>query len=530
MSLRSIIDLHGSDGRRPVAAGAQRTSLHEGSLLDELEKAILADPRAGHHIRSYHNAVLEQAAFVRAREFFRSALKRHPHHRRLHFLLIDILCRLQCHHEAMPEIEAAINDFGVDDGILRAAMAVRERVGVHAGGQGNLSLCMIVRDEERHLARCLQSAKPIADEIILVDTGSTDRTKAIGAVFGAKVYDVSWKNDFSEARNFSLSKASSRWILILDADEVISCRDYPFLRSTVASHPIQPAAYTLTTRNYTNQPGCRGWKRNAGEYPLEEVGRGWFPSCKVRLFLNDPRVHFENPVHETVESSLRNSGVEIRSCIVPIHHYGKLSPDKILSKGRAYYFLGKKKMQECDGDIPSLRELAIQAAEISEFDEAIALWEKVIALHPDDAVAFLNMGYCYLSKRDYSKARIHSKKALSINPSLREAALNCAYCELIVGDLNRAIEAAGAILMKEAGYPPAIGVIALAFYADGQKEKGFQFLLELDQLGFNCVELIREQVRLLASEGRMEHVESLNELSERLEANASHGRRRIHHH
>lgn len=530
MGLRSITDLHGSDGRCLAAAATQRTSFHDASLLDELEKAFLAAPRTGCHILSYHNAVLKQAAFVRAREFFRSALKRYPHHRRLRFLLIDILCRLQSHHEAMLEIEAAIVDFGVDDGMLRAALAVRERAGVHSGGQGGLSLCMIVRDEEQHLARCLQSVKPISDEIILVDTGSTDRTKAIGAVFGAKVYDVSWQNDFSKARNFSLSKASSRWILILDADEVIACRDYSFLRSIVASQPIKPVAYTLTTRNYTNQLGCRGWNRNAGEYPLEEAGRGWFPSCKVRLFLNDPSVQFENSVHETVESSLINSGVEIRPCKVPIHHFGKLSPDKTLSKGRAYYFLGKKKMQECDGDISSLRELAIQAAEIAEFDEAIALWEKIIALHPGDALAFLNMGYCYLSKKDYSKALVYSKKALSINPSLREAALNCAYCELIAGDLHRAIEVAETILMNEPSYPPALGIIALAFYIDGQKEKGSQILLELDQIGFNCVELIREQVQLLASEGRMERVVSLNELSERLAANALHDHRRIHNH
>jgi tetratricopeptide (TPR) repeat protein len=187
-------------------------------------------------------------------------------------------------------------------------------------------------------------------------------------------------------------------------------------------------------------------------------------------------------------------------------------------------------MQESEGDVSSLRELAIQAAEIGEFDEAITLWENVIALHPDDAVALLNMGYCYLSKRDYATALTHSKKALSINPALREAVLNCAYCELITGDLNRAIEAAGAILIKEADYPPALGVIALAFYADGQKEKGLHILRELDQLGFSCAELIREQVQILASQGRMKRAASLSELSERLEAKASHGRRRIHHH
>ncbi len=70
------------------------------------------------------------------------------------------------------------------------------------------------------------SVKPLVDEMIVVDTGSTDRTKKIARAFGAKVYDFAWTDSFSDARNFSLSKASGEWILVLDADEVISPSDY----------------------------------------------------------------------------------------------------------------------------------------------------------------------------------------------------------------------------------------------------------------------------------------------------------------
>ena len=79
---------------------------------------------------------------------------------------------------------------------------------------------MIVKNEEETLPRCLVSVKPVVDEMIVVDTGSTDRTKEIARVFGAKVFDYEWADDFSGARNFSLSKAKGNWILILDADEV----------------------------------------------------------------------------------------------------------------------------------------------------------------------------------------------------------------------------------------------------------------------------------------------------------------------
>ena len=84
-----------------------------------------------------------------------------------------------------------------------------------------LNLVMIVKNEERCLERCLRSVKDLVDDIIIVDTGSEDATKQIAVSFEAKVYDYAWKNDFSDARNFALSKSDSDWNLILDADEYL---------------------------------------------------------------------------------------------------------------------------------------------------------------------------------------------------------------------------------------------------------------------------------------------------------------------
>ncbi len=84
-----------------------------------------------------------------------------------------------------------------------------------------LSLCMIVKDEEKVLARCLKSITPYIDELIVVDTGSTDRTKEIASQFHASIYDFSGIDDFSAARNFSFSKASCDYIMWLDADDVL---------------------------------------------------------------------------------------------------------------------------------------------------------------------------------------------------------------------------------------------------------------------------------------------------------------------
>lgn len=84
-----------------------------------------------------------------------------------------------------------------------------------------ISLCMIVKNEEKNLERCLSSYAPLMDEIIVVDTGSTDRTKEIAARFTDKIYDFEWINDFSAARNFSFEKATCDYIFSADADEVL---------------------------------------------------------------------------------------------------------------------------------------------------------------------------------------------------------------------------------------------------------------------------------------------------------------------
>ena len=84
-----------------------------------------------------------------------------------------------------------------------------------------ISLCMIVKNEEKVLERCLECVKDIVDEMIIVDTGSTDATKEIARKYTDKIYDYQWQNDFAAARNFSFSKASMDYIYVADADEII---------------------------------------------------------------------------------------------------------------------------------------------------------------------------------------------------------------------------------------------------------------------------------------------------------------------
>lgn len=100
-------------------------------------------------------------------------------------------------------------------------------------GRPSLSACMIVKNEEKFLAQCLTSIKDAVDEIIIVDTGSTDKTIEIAKSFHAKIYHHPWKNSFSDARNHSLSYAKCDWILQIDADETLDQEDIPLLHKLI---------------------------------------------------------------------------------------------------------------------------------------------------------------------------------------------------------------------------------------------------------------------------------------------------------
>ena len=89
----------------------------------------------------------------------------------------------------------------------------------------SLSLCMIIKDEEKVLARCLECVKNIVDEIIIVDTGSSDRSKEIARCYTDKIYDFVWEDDFAKARNFSFSKATKMYVMWLDADDVLALEE-----------------------------------------------------------------------------------------------------------------------------------------------------------------------------------------------------------------------------------------------------------------------------------------------------------------
>lgn len=191
------------------------------------------------------------------------------------------------------------------------------------GEPAKLTLCMIARNEEAFLPGCLNSAKPFVDEIVIVDTGSTDRTVEIANEAGARVFPYEWNDDFAAARNFGLAQATGDWILWLDADEHLEVIDAAQWYAAVRDPAAQ--AFALRIVSYY------------GENAIKDEQA--MLHAQIRLFRNGRGLRFERKVHEQL--NIRAALPELRDVPIlnaQIHHYGYM--DSIV-KGR-----GKHKRNE----------------------------------------------------------------------------------------------------------------------------------------------------------------------------------------
>ncbi|UCF93849.1 MAG: glycosyltransferase [Desulfobacterales bacterium] len=477
------------------------------AALDLLEKGFRLAPHIKEVAEIFHEVMRAIGAFDQAETILRQACHRFPGNKRLSYFLIDTLIQQNKKREAMAAIEAAMAAYGIDDGILAPALKMCKALGPmkidpQTRTPDTVSLCMIVQNEEDNLARCLASVKNIVNEIVVVDTGSSDRTQDIAKAFGANLYAFNWTHDFARARNFSLSKANGEWIFILDADEVVAPQDHEaILRITRQPHG-GACAYSFVTRNYTDDTGIEGWQANDAGYQQEKAGSGWSPSAKVRLFPNDGRLCFENTVHELVEPSLRRAGMEIKKCAVPIHHYGTLDPRKALQKKAQYYSLGRKKLHQRPGDLQTLMECAVQANEVGAHEDAIHLWTEVLRHRPGLPKAYFNLSFAYIQLQQYAKGLEASRRAMDLDPHLKEAALNYALCHLRMGAIGDSVCVLEKMLRDTPRHPMAVGLLAVAYCINGENEKGLELFDQIRKMGFNCRDYIRDHAEKFIAAGR----------------------------
>lgn len=165
-----------------------------------------------------------------------------------------------------------------------------------------LSLCMIVRNEVTLLPHCLRSVTGVADEVVVVDTGSTDGTQGVARRHGAVLVEAPWTDDFSAARNVGLEQARGDWILVMDADESLDPADRDKVRDLLFMGSVD--AYFTTQVNFVG----------------ERVGAECEYSAGIRLFRNRPEYRYEGRIHERVQIPQQR----IRVAPVKLFHYGYL--------------------------------------------------------------------------------------------------------------------------------------------------------------------------------------------------------------
>lgn len=198
-----------------------------------------------------------------------------------------------------------------------------------------ISACVITKNEEQNLPAWLDSMGRIADEMVVVDTGSTDRTIELAKAAGAKVMHFTWVNDFAAAKNFAIEQACGDWILFLDADEYFPEEDCPRVKSAIERyHSCREVA------------GLMFYEINIEKETGQDLGGA---KCQVRAFRNVSWIRYEGEIHESLRNT--NQGMRIIQYVkdAVIYHTGyskSILPDKY--RRNLEILLNKKFKNETD--------------------------------------------------------------------------------------------------------------------------------------------------------------------------------------
>lgn len=282
-----------------------------------------------------------------------------------------------------------------------------------------LSLCMIVKDEERYLPDCLASVRPFVDEIIIVDTGSTDRTVEMAKAAGAHVFHEEWRNDFAAARNTSLGYATGEWIVVLDADERLPADSGRRMRRLIGAADV--VAYLVKLQCPTLGGSA------VGTIPMK-----WPP----RLFRNRVEARYEGIVHECLLPSLRGKGRIVYS-EVTLDHLGYLqSAEAMQAKATRNLRLLQHQVAQASADSLTWIQLAETYMALSQPDQAIAGYRHALTLFSREraeaqwtiseataAVAYQQLGVLLLLREQPDEAIAALRQAVALWPALASAHL-----------------------------------------------------------------------------------------------------------
>ncbi len=224
-----------------------------------------------------------------------------------------------------------------------------------------LSACLIARNEEWTIRQCLESLRDVVDEIILVDTGSTDRTVAIAEEMGAKVFYYDWRDDFSAARNESLQHAGGDYVLVIDADEYLDTGQRPALRETLERE--WPEGAVVSVRNYMG--------------PLGNI-QSASTLLSMRVFRRGHQ--YRGAIHEQVAQSVVDAGGKVIRLDLTFHHLGYIDEFMQLRKKSVRNLtLLSKELQNNPQDWFHQSNLMAEYMQTKQFTECADLAQKIFS-------------------------------------------------------------------------------------------------------------------------------------------------------
>jgi len=260
------------------------------------------------------------------------------------------------------------------------------------GNQSNIdpgiSICMIVKNEEKHLPKCLESVRGLGAELIIVDTGSTDRTVEIARNYGARVFYFPWNNSFSDARNESLKHATKEWIIWLDADDLLPETEH---------EKIRKLAHQKTDRGF--------------HFILRNRGFDDSRCFQLRMFPNCPDIRFEGAVHEQVASALKRLHMPFQNTDITLIHTGYATEEIVREKKKKYLKMMEAWLTEHPNDCLIQYQFALTNHTMDYHEKAVQEFERFLShsdcLNQDKNVTFYALiltGRSYLNLGNTDKA------------------------------------------------------------------------------------------------------------------------------
>jgi tetratricopeptide (TPR) repeat protein len=385
-----------------------------------------------------------------------------------------------------------------------------------------ISLCMIVKNEEDWVEGAVASVRSIVDDVIIVDTGSTDRTPDRIRAAGAPILKYEWKDSFAEARNFSLAQAKQEWILVLDADERIAAKDLPYILDVTRGQAAD--GYHLIQRNYVLDKQVFGWTANAGDYEEGRPYAGYVDNPLIRLFRNSPALRFHGAVHEIIDPTRLPQHVKFGAIPAVMHHYGKVrGQERVEAKQRFYLTLGLKKIKEEPVNAKAYFDLGIQYQELGrhaeacgcfdhafemtkrpltllywaisekhlrQYDSAATLLTRALRLGLDTPDVHLELGNVFLAQSNMNRAESEYATCLKMSPNNPIAAFNYGLVLRKIGDMKGAQKSyESALRLNPDFYEPAME-LAVLYIQENRADEALKVLGRLSKVDGVALSLI----------------------------------------